>query len=213
MEVERASPPGFQGEILKPPEVKEEKEKVREEEVLKEQKGDVVRVNGVEDDEEEEEEEKEDKEEEEEEVAEVVEDGKTVVRNGNSIADAAGGEDILNGDDDDEGLHSDQIKKEEDVTCEEKVDPASVASDLPLTVEVKPEGLDESMDTSHEGEPVTEPPEDKGPKLEKAIFEEDLIDGFAFFSFETFPEVEVSRGLNTIIITISMPCHAMPWPS
>ena len=51
------------------------------------------------------------------------------------------------------------------------------------------------QDTSRDPEPTPEPPEppeDKGPKLEKAIYEEEIVDGFNFCSFETYPEVEVS---------------------
>merc|ERR1719447_875636 len=49
------------------------------------------------------------------------------------------------------------------------------------------------QDTSRDPEPTPEPPEppeDKGPRLEKAIYEEEIVDGFNFCSFETYPEVE-----------------------
>ena len=55
------------------------------------------------------------------------------------------------------------------------------------------------QDTSRDPEPTPEPPEppeDKGPKLEKAIYEEEIVDGFNFCSFETYPEVEVSAFSN-----------------
>ena len=136
---------------------------------------------------------KEEKEEEEEEKEEKT---SAVVLNGSS-------ESILNGDDhdrDDSRLQSDEIKKEDDlITCEEKVKADSAPSEEEgMVVEgVKEEeenGEAMDQDTSRDPEPTPEPPEppeDKGPKLEKAIYEEEIVDGFNFCSFETYPEVEV----------------------
>ena len=121
-----------------------------------------------------------------------------VVLNGSS-------ESILNGDDhdqDDLRLHSDEIKKEDDmITCEEKVKADITHSEEEgMVVEGVKEEEEENgeameQDTSRDPEPTPEPPEppeDKGPKLEKAIYEEEIVDGFNFCSFETYPEVEVS---------------------
>ena len=123
-----------------------------------------------------------------------------VVLNGSS-------ESILNGDDhdqDDLRLQSDEIKKEDDmITCEEKVKADITPSEeeggmkeMEGVKEEEDEKEEEAMDTSRDPESKTpeppEPPEDKGPKLEKAIYEEELVDGFNFCSFETYPEVEVS---------------------
>ena len=124
-----------------------------------------------------------------------------VVLNGSS-------ESILNGDDhdqDDSRLHSDEIKKEDDmITCEEKVKADITHSEEEgMVVEgVKEEeenGEAMEQDTSRDPEPTPEPPEppeDKGPKLEKAIYEEEIVDGFNFCSFETYPEVEVRASLK-----------------
>ena len=134
---------------------------------------------------------------EEEEEEEEKEKTSAVVLNGSS-------ESILNGDDhdqDDSRLHSDEIKKEDDmITCEEKVKADITHSEEEgMVVEgVKEEeenGEAMEQDTSRDPEPTPEPPEppeDKGPKLEKAIYEEEIVDGFNFCSFETYPEVEVS---------------------
>ena len=137
---------------------------------------------------------KEEKEEEEEEKEEKT---SAVVLNGSS-------ESILNGDDhdrDDSRLQSDEIKKEDDlITCEEKVKADSAPSEEEgMVVEGVKEEEEENgeamdQDTSRDPEPTPEPPEppeDKGPKLEKAIYEEEIVDGFNFCSFETYPEVEV----------------------
>ena len=141
---------------------------------------------------------KEEKEEEEEEKEEKT---SAVVLNGSS-------ESILNGDDhdrDDSRLQSDEIKKEDDlITCEEKVKADSAPSEEEgMVVEgVKEEeenGEAMDQDTSRDPEPTPEPPEppeDKGPKLEKAIYEEEIVDGFNFCSFETYPEVEVRAPLK-----------------
>jgi len=201
MEVERATPPGFEEEILKPPEVKEDLDEgmVNVPIETKEVVVNINRVlesditNGVTKDsanpkKEEEEEEGEEEEEEKKKSA--------VVLNGSS-------ESILNGDDhdqDDSRLHSDEIKKEDDmITCEEKVKADITPSEEEGMVveEVKEEeeenGEAMEQDTSRDPEPTPEPPEppeDKGPKLEKAIYEEEIVDGFNFCSFETYPEVE-----------------------
>ena len=146
---------------------------------------------------------KKEKEEEEEGEEEEEEEKKSaVVLNGSS-------ESILNGDDhdqDDLRLHSDEIKKEDDmITCEEKVKADITPSEEEGMVveEVKEEeeenGEAMEQDTSRDPEPTPEPPEppeDKGPKLEKAIYEEEIVDGFNFCSFETYPEVEVSAFSN-----------------
>ena len=140
---------------------------------------------------------KEEKEEEEEEKEEKT---SAVVLNGSS-------ESILNGDDhdrDDSRLQSDEIKKEDDlITCEEKVKADNTPSEEEgMVVEGgKEEENGEAMDqdTSRDPEPTPEPPEppeDKGPKLEKAIYEEEIVDGFNFCSFETYPEVEVRASLK-----------------
>ena len=140
---------------------------------------------------------------EEEEEEEEKEKTSAVVLNGSS-------ESILNGDDhdqDDSRLHSDEIKKEDDmITCEEKVKADITHSEEEgMVVEgVKEEeenGEAMEQDTSRDPEPTPEPPEppeDKGPKLEKAIYEEEIVDGFNFCSFETYPEVEVSAHSTNI---------------
>ena len=142
------------------------------------------------------------KEEKEEEKEEKEEKTSAVVLNGSS-------ESILNGDDhdrDDSRLQSDEIKKEDDlITCEEKVKADNTPSEEEgMVVEGVKEEEEENgeameQDTSRDPEPTPEPPEppeDKGPKLEKAIYEEEIVDGFNFCSFETYPEVEVRASLK-----------------
>ena len=151
---------------------------------------------------------KKEKEEEEEEEEEEEKEKVGVVLNGSS-------ESILNGDDhdqDDSRLNSDEIKKEDDmITCEEKVKADITHSEEEGMVvekeEVKEEEEEngEAMDTSRDPEPTPEPPEppeDKGPKLEKAIYEEEIVDGFNFCSFDTYPEVEVSAHSSFIFHNI-----------
>lgn len=173
MEVERAPSADFEEEVLKPPEVKED----RSGEIVdstKETK-EIAEIDMVEP----------------EEHANGKDNGNhTVEGDEDKKVVLNGSENILNGDD--EGLHSEEIKKEEEITCEEKVN-GDITMD---TSEVK-EDHDEPMDhdTSREIDPTPEPPEppeDKGPKLEKPIFDENIVDGFSFCSFDTFAEVEVS---------------------
>ena len=152
------------------------------------------------------------KKEEEEEGEEEEEKKSAVVLNGSS-------ESILNGDDhdqDDLRLQSDEIKKEDDmITCEEKVKaditPSEEEGMVVEGVKEEEEENGEAMeqDTSRDPEPTPEPPEppeDKGPKLEKAIYEEEIVDGFNFCSFETYPEVEVSAFSNDKSLETDLKC-------
>ena len=178
-------------EDLKPPEVKDDLEEVqpsskdmtREVQEIQE----VVKKNGDSEVTEEVKEEKADPAVEDEEEAPAISNGSEKMPNGDTSERVE-----VNGE-------GDEIKKEEEVTCEEKVN-----GEMHTEGDVKEESdAPDAMDTSREPDPTPEPPEppeDKGPRLEKCIFEEDLVDGFSFCSFETYPVVVVRITHHFIIL-------------
>ena len=150
MEIERASSPEFEEELLKPPEDTKE----------------INEINGNS---------------EEKDSAEVEE-----VKDSEPINESA------------EVTESEEVNESTELN-----DTSEINGSVEINGEIKPEDdsvkeekEDEAMEQDVEPEPTPEPPEEKGEKLTDPLFEEDLIEGFSFCSFDNYTVLEVSKNYH-----------------
>ena len=78
-------------------------------------------------------------------------------------------------------------------TSDTKPADESVKMDTEEDADVKEEVKDEPMDQDADPEPELPPfePQDKSVKLEEPLFEEEIVDGFAFCAFDKYTVLEV----------------------